>query len=1030
MGRYEYVAAYATFSQVAEENPGWVDARVNLAIATLNRQEEGDELLSLKILNEALRDDPENLRALYTSGIIHSYLGEPTQAALFFRQVIQSDPSDAYAAYFLGQSLLQEGMYEEAVEWLLKAVDLDPYLRSAYWAGSQALRRIDRTEDSAQLLEEYQRFAPNPAARVAGFSYHKMGPKAEAVATTPVPFDRRPKPSGELFGEPSEIAVGNYSGASATTADIDGDGTSDLLINSTKVSVFVGYQGQLSESTEGWFGEHGIEKKALWGDVNDDGLIDVVFCGQDGTLYLQQSSNMVWTQKAESDSACQSGALFDMDHDGDLDWFSTGAIGNELIINNRDGTFRNAATEMGLIGSNGKQVLVYDLDNDRDLDVLVLNDGFPNNIWQNDRTWSYTDFPGLSDLRSTSIAAVTVGDVDADGHAEIYGALEGGGIAVWRFDGAIWHRKDHIVQEAKELGLADFDGDGRYDLLLTKNDGIEILDPLNGNSLYQYPIEAVESAIPVVLDDTKGPSLVIVSENGITVLPPGSGRYSFVSVIPTGKSEAEQMRSNASGIGTRLRLRVAGSWTVATVMDVHSGGGQSHGPVSVGLGGYDQIDFVALEWSDGVWQTERELRPGKQHVISEVQRQLASCPVVFVWDGESYRFVTDVLGVGGLGFFVSPGQYAPPRPFERYLLTEKELVPRDGRYHVKLTEPMEENTYLDAATLIALDVPVNSHVVLDERTGINGPEVTGRVIPYREFIDPVRVTDREGYEVTELVLEADKKAPDPGSLDYRFIGLLENDQRLMIEFDEPIDRDGAVLVADGWIEYPYSQTVFAAWQAGLAYRSTTLEARGKNGKWQEIVAEFGYPAGMPRKMSFPLNNLPQGTDAIRLSGNMEIYWDRIQVIFEQSMDVRAQTLRPSVARVAKTGFSKRTTYDQRVPDYDYSVRSPYWDVKSLRGFYTAFGDALPLVEARDGALAIIGGGDEIHLEFKEVEQSPEGYDRYFVLEFRGWAKDMDLYTQHSDTVGPLPMPQNMDNKTLAYREALHQKFNVRYQEGL
>ena len=44
MGRYEYVAAFETFSQVVRENPGWVDARVNLAIATLNRQEEGDEL--------------------------------------------------------------------------------------------------------------------------------------------------------------------------------------------------------------------------------------------------------------------------------------------------------------------------------------------------------------------------------------------------------------------------------------------------------------------------------------------------------------------------------------------------------------------------------------------------------------------------------------------------------------------------------------------------------------------------------------------------------------------------------------------------------------------------------------------------------------------------------------------------------------------------------------------------------------------------------------------------------------------------
>ena len=283
MGRYEYVAAFETFSQVVRETPGWVDARVNLAIATLNRQEEGDELRALEILTTALKDDPDDSRALYTSGIIHSYLGEPTQAAVFFRRVTEIDPKDAYAAYFLGQSLLQEGLYEQAAEWLVKAVDLDPYLRSAYWAGSQALRRVGRTDDSVRLLDEYQRFAPNPAARVAGFSYRKMGPKAEAIATTPTSFSLEEKPSGPLFSEALELASGNYKNASVTTADINGDGTSDLLVSGKEVSIFSGNQGHFLENKEHPLVEYGFEKQALWGDVNDDGLMDVVFCGQSGS---------------------------------------------------------------------------------------------------------------------------------------------------------------------------------------------------------------------------------------------------------------------------------------------------------------------------------------------------------------------------------------------------------------------------------------------------------------------------------------------------------------------------------------------------------------------------------------------------------------------------------------------------------------------------------------------------------------------------------------------------------------------------
>ena len=43
-------------------------------------------------------------------------------------------------------------------------------------------------------------------------------------------------------------------------------------------------------------------------------------------------------------------------------------------------------------------------------------------------------------------------------------------------------------------------------------------------------------------------------------------------------------------------------------------------------------------------------------------RKPSSCPVLFSWDGERFAYVTDILGVGGLGFFVSPDRYAPPDP--------------------------------------------------------------------------------------------------------------------------------------------------------------------------------------------------------------------------------------------------------------------------------------------------------------------------------------------------------------------------------
>ena len=50
MGYFDYSAARDTFDALVQRRPGWHDARLNLAIATLNRQQEGDEQRALEIV--------------------------------------------------------------------------------------------------------------------------------------------------------------------------------------------------------------------------------------------------------------------------------------------------------------------------------------------------------------------------------------------------------------------------------------------------------------------------------------------------------------------------------------------------------------------------------------------------------------------------------------------------------------------------------------------------------------------------------------------------------------------------------------------------------------------------------------------------------------------------------------------------------------------------------------------------------------------------------------------------------------------
>ena len=1035
MGRYEYETAEQTFAEVVHNAPQWLDARVNWAIATLNRQHEGDEQRALEILAGVLEQDPDHARAAYTSGILHLYLGEAGPAEQRLRQVAEADPDDAFAAYFLGQIRLQSADHAEAASLFLRAAELDPYLRSAYWAGAQALRRADRIEESQALLADYQRFEDNPAAHSAAFSYGRMGPKAKALAATHATQPVSERPAGDVFSARVRIGAGTWS--SVTAADVDGDGTLDLAASGPDGNRF------FFGTKDGSFAadpDHPLAAASpgasLWGDMDDDGDVDMLLCGEGGTRLWRQLDGGSWKpSEIGHDAPCDAGALFDADHDGDLDIFVTGPDGSELLNNNRDGSFRPLANEMGIAGGPGRQVLAADLDNDRDLDILVLNAEPPHNIWQNDRTWRYQEFPGLDDLRRSPLAAVTTADTNADGRLEIYAVSTTGELLVWRRSGGSWQRASLVTPETPatetRLAVVDFDGDGLLELLRVDSGGVSIVDPRTGAVAWRQSVDGTATALPLPLDPATGPALVVAGAEGIDLWPAGPGRFHFLALSLSGRSESDQMRSNASGVGTRVQVKTRGIWVVLDTLDTHSGPGQSLVPLTVGLGGSPRAEFIALQWSDGVAQTELDLDAGRLHEVAETQRQLASCPVVFAWNGETYGFVADVLGVGGLGFFDTPGRYAPPRPYESLLLDAADLAPHDGRYRLKLAEPMEENAYLDAARLRVFDLPPDWSMVLDERMGTADPPVTGRPIAYRQSHVPTRATSVDGEDVLSLVTERDLEAPSPGAMDARFIGLLERDQVLTLEFGEPIDADGAVLVADGWIEYPYSQTVFAAWQAGVRYRPASLQARSGNGEWQTVAADFGYPAGMPRTMVLPLPDLPAGTDALRLSSNMEIYWDRVRVVIEEPLPIAMPPARrPVDARVGRTGFARRTTGPQRVPHYDYDARAPYWDAKHQRGFYTSFGDAAPLISEIDSAVAIIGSGEEIHLEFRAGLPPAPGDRRFFAIEFYGWAKDMDLYTQHGDTVSPLPLLQDTAADALERRARLHARYNVRFQAGL
>jgi hypothetical protein len=190
------------------------------------------------------------------------------------------------------------------------------------------------------------------------------------------------------------------------------------------------------------------------GDINNDGLIDLYFTGNQvsNKLYLNKG-NMQFediTNKAGvgGDNRWYTGVTMgDVNGDGYLDIYcSVGGKfepkNNQLFINNQDGTFSEKASEYGLSDvGNSVQSTFFDYDNDGDLDLYVanypptkfnspvfvytqkmrnVNDIETDHLYRNDGDF-FTDVTTQSGLRNFSLSlSATVGDLNNDSWPDLY----------------------------------------------------------------------------------------------------------------------------------------------------------------------------------------------------------------------------------------------------------------------------------------------------------------------------------------------------------------------------------------------------------------------------------------------------------------------------------------------------------------------------------------------------------------------------------------------------------------------------------
>ncbi|MBL7188380.1 MAG: hypothetical protein ISS70_18800 [Phycisphaerae bacterium] len=172
---------------------------------------------------------------------------------------------------------------------------------------------------------------------------------------------------------------------------------------------------------------------------------------------------------------------------------------------------------------------------------------------------------------------------------------------------------------------------------------------------------------------------------------------------------------------------------------------------------------------------------------------------------------------------------------------------------------------------------------------------------------------------------------------------------------------------------------------------------------------------------------------LRISSNMELYWDRIFLAPLAHSALSVQEAAVTQADLHFLGYPKEFSSDGRLPklyDYDSVDRMIPW--KSMSGQYTRYGDVTELLDRADDCYVIMGPGEEITLRFSTHAFSavPRGFQRRFILKTDSFCKDMDLYTAHPDTVTPLPfhsMTQYPYDANETYPQDLrHQTYRRQY----
>ena len=892
---------------------------------------------------KALELDPASSRDRLNLGITLIKAGHIPEGVAELEKVQKSTPKLPHSWFNLGIVALRDGNSDRAIAQLKRFTELAPEEPVGHHNLGAAYKAAGRMEDARVEFEAAARLKPNFAApHFQLFNLFRQTDR-KADATRELALFQTAKKA-------QEGAVSQEDAEWCDYAEIYDplDGTRSPTPVQPKY-VVTKLKLAADAATAG----------ATVLDLAGDGGVDAIVWSAKGVIVLKHGDEVVPNTGIEALTDVVAIAPIDYDNDGlpDLCIVTRSAA---TLYRNVKGKFEKGKSFAGQYDA----AVWLDYDRDYDPDLFLL--GRDSKLFRNDGPAGFedrtADFPFAAGRALRGEVFRMVPDTKA---LDLYVEYEGGKAIVYRDQLSGIYQATPAPVKAKAapaFGIAvnayaeaDFDADGRVD------------------------------AVAV------GPDAANHSEGAIYFVKNETPRRSYLRVLLTGVKNAKLAQGAEVEVKAGLIYEKQMYAGVPLVFDIED---------------KPEVDMLRITWANGLIQSEPRQTVNRTARYEESQRLSGSCPMIWTWDGHSFQFITDVLGVAPLGAAAGDGKYFPVDHTEYVTIPSGALVAEGGKYEVRVTEELAEVSYLDQVQLLAVDHPAGVDIHTNEK--FTGP-------PFRDFklfgvsqrIAPISARDQNGRDVLDLVLHRDERYPDTFK---RTRGGTAEPWRLDLDFGQAAPGNRAILVLNGWVDWADGSTFLQASQETRAGLMTpSLQVKDAKGRWQTVIEDMGMPAGKPKTIVVDMTGkFLSRSREVRIVTNLCVYWDEIFLSEDGAAAPRTRitTVPLKGAELSFRGFS-RVSIDPRrkQPErffYERARATTMWN--PTPGQYTRYGDVRPLFDAVDDRLVVMGSGDEARLQFdaRALPPLPDGWRRDFLLKVEGWAKDRDANTAYSQTVEPLP----------------------------